>query len=87
MARTPIIYTWAVTDHRMNRRHTGQENNRAAAQGKALEQVRRIGRGLSAVQATVFRPSGGGWWLRAQAPAARQLSPALWWEEWEAIDG
>jgi hypothetical protein len=87
LARKPIIYRWKVEDHILRRVRTGEAGNRALAQADAVAAIKAIGRGLKGVQATVYRPSGGGWFARAWEPAMAEVRPTYRWESWEPADG
>lgn len=77
MTTAPPPYTWTVTDHRKTSVTTGYATTRTEAQATAETAVRRLGRGLNGVQATVFRPSGGGWFARDGKGSS------IRWEAWE----
>lgn len=80
-APPPPVYRWTVDDHRMGRKTKGEAPSRARAEADVITELRRIGRSLNGVSATVFRPNGGGWFCRVEAHG-RGFS----WEEWEPLD-
>lgn len=78
MSKAPT-YRWSVTDHRKGGRWHGHAAGQAEAQAAVVKQLRRIGRALNGVSATIFRPSGGGWFCRG---GGRERDPYTW-EAWE----
>jgi hypothetical protein len=74
-------YRWTVRDHRMTRSWQGEATARSEAQAAAVAQIARIGRGLVGVSATVFRPSGGGWFARDHGGRGN-----ITWEQWEPVE-
>lgn len=72
------LYRWSITDYRLTRAWSGEAPNSTQAKAAAIDQLRRLGRGLTGISATVFRPSGVGWFARSG-----KGSGAFTWEEWE----
>lgn len=78
VSREPI-YRWTVKDFRMGKTVSGEAPSAARAKADVDTELRRVGRRLNGVQATVWRPSGGGWFCRDEGRAG-----GFGWEDFEA---